>query len=141
MATLRQYELLASAIDASLSFDKDRLFSIQNELPGLGSFRQLLLDPEDDTQWTVQSDLQYRDSVKKIYDLIKESQLEERQKESIINGLKGAQLSSYFTPGDFIDAVIDPLTSKINPSSILEPSAGSGRMVRKLISSFPDASI
>jgi len=129
------YEKTLSAFKAITSNQNNKEINFD----GFGALKELLLPIDDLSGWN-QTDLQYKDYVFQIHDLIKNI-YGNRYKE-ILDSIKNSILTSFYTPEALVNAIVIGLKdSGFEASAILDPSAGSGNFIPSLQSSFPNAKI
>jgi N12 class adenine-specific DNA methylase len=104
---------------------------------GFGGLKEILLPIDNRDVWS-QEDLRYYAEVVSIHDLLRKFYGDAYK--DALNSVKNSILTSFYT-GDFI---VKPLVKNaaklfngVDIEGILEPSAGSGNMVKELVDVFP----
>jgi len=113
---------------------------ILNLFIGWGGIKALLYPI--DKEWSLfdnisKYDLSMEKDIKEFYNFLLENF---PQNSNIIwNDIKNATLTSFFTPEDLVDQIINKFHEKnLNINSFLDPSAGMGIYVDKILKYFPD---
>lgn len=110
---------------------------------GFGAFKELMSDPYKDSDWD-KNNLQFRESVRKVYDLVgkyvdyqypkmKIDKSRDEVYKLAIQGIKNSTLTSFFTEKVLVDAMVKPIAEKIKNGSFLDPSAGTGRFMESFL--------
>lgn len=123
--TLQDYKELADFLRTG-QFDETNPKSIFYR--GFGQLKALLYNPSNKQEWP-EHYLKFQPLVSNIYDCIFDRY--GSNSKQVIDGLKSATTSSYFTPKLITDAIINALDlSKMN--SAIDPSAGTGNFIQSL---------
>ena len=145
---LNQKEILENnkqAIQIALSLDKEEAPDFEQKrnlkkFQGWGGLKCLLYPINID--WNTLSniskaDLAMEDDVKQFYAFIEEKFPSKYQE--VINNIKEAILTSFYTPQEIPDAIFEKLYENNSEiESFLDPSAGSGIYIDKFIKYFPN---
>lgn len=134
------YEILTENI---LPTDMD--IAVLNLFSGWGGVKSVLY-PIEEEDWRnlkniSQEDLSMEDDVKSFYRYIQDN-IQKNKKQDIWLSIQEATRTSFYTPVEAIDELFVKLKEN-NPhiTSMLDPSAGSGRFVDAFVSLFPNAEV
>lgn len=95
---------------------------------GFGGLKEILLDPENDSEWNNESDIRLRPSVKEMYRLF--SLLDPDGSRGILHSAKRSILNAHFTAFPVIKAIYHAIEKAgFKQGNILEPAAGVGNFL------------
>ncbi|MFM7430001.1 MAG: N-6 DNA methylase, partial [Flammeovirgaceae bacterium] len=107
---------------------------------GFGFLKELL-NPLEDTETWPKADLQFLPQITRIHELLRQLYGDKGYKEAF-ESLKGSVLTSYFTPKEVVESMVNPLLEHVGEyADILEPSAGAGAYVDVVREVFPLARV
>jgi N12 class adenine-specific DNA methylase len=108
---------------------------IEKELanfPGTGFAWSYILNHEFPEAWKPY-EIKYQEAIKTIYTKLEKLTIPGSQKSTILNSIKSAAATSFFTPQSITDTVIKAIQPLIKEKArVLEPSAGSGNFVKSI---------
>lgn len=116
-------DYMVRTIDALNSSDSQTHIFINN--PGFGNIFDILKN----------------ESYRKTFNSKLEEHYGTEYSQTIIKSLKRSSLNSFYTPEGVVNAMSDYLKwqGHFTPKTILEPSAGNGVFIRRLLKQFPDS--
>lgn len=108
---------------------------IINGYVGFGNIKEILLDPEDDSQWN-KNNQSLRPGIRHIRELVLDI-VGEESFEMVLNHIQSSTLTSYYTPDSIVKAITESfsdLSQKTGKKfNVLDPSSGSGAFIKPLI--------
>lgn len=132
----RALEIILKKQHKELTNEEKRII---DNYAGFGGIKEVLLPLEKDA-WT-QTDLKVYDEIQHLHDVIKSNTTEDNY-HKIVSEIKANTLTAFYTPQDISDTIIQSLKSKgLEAHTILENSAGSGRIVKSINEAYPDSEI
>lgn len=95
---------------------------------GFGGLKEILLDPEKDSDWNTASDVTLRGYVKDTYTVI--HSLDPDGSQGLLQNAKRSIISAFYTPFEVINAIYHGIEKAgFSGGQVLEPSAGIGNFL------------
>ncbi|MGN6567494.1 MAG: hypothetical protein ACTHJ0_06065 [Flavipsychrobacter sp.] len=148
MAYNQHHKLRANiaAVSAALRWEAGEKLSAADidqlhQYSGFGGIKAILFNGNDSESWlasgATDADLKLLPEMEQFHSLIK-GHFSEKEYESIIKSLKNSVLTAFYTPAFIPEIIFECLKkSGIAPSTLYEPSAGSGVFIHAASQVFP----
>jgi hypothetical protein len=95
---------------------------------GWGGLKEILLDPTNDTEWKIASDIELRSFVNDVYNRF--NILDADGSQGLLQAAKRSIINAHYTSYDIINAIYDGVQKAgFKGGNILEPSAGIGNFL------------